>query len=130
MAEAADTSVGIADADGVVAKLKGNGVLEKLRTQAIQRLEHDEGLRHSIEQAVRSSKTLASWSEKQPNRQLTSDLHSELGTELSREALRALWRVLSEPEAGLTQQIDDAIRAAMCERHAALLQHTGDHEPR
>lgn len=116
MAEAADTSVGIADADGVVAKLKGNGVLEKLRTQAIQRLEHDvrlcpvsftvscpmkpskggghglpatcgtavvacmqEGLRHSIEQAVRSSKTLASWSEKQPNRQLTSDLHSELG---------------------------------------------------
>lgn len=42
--------------------------------------------------------------------------------DLSREALRALWRVLTEAEGGMSSQIDDAIRAALCQLHAQELQ--------
>lgn len=59
--------------------------------------------------------------------------HPSHRPELSQEAVRVLWRVLSEgPEAGgLSQQIDDAVRAALCRQHESKLrqqQQQGQHQ--
>ncbi|EFN54430.1 expressed protein [Chlorella variabilis] len=120
-AEASAAST-IPDSDACVAHLKASLALERLRTLAIQRLEHDERLRQSIEEAVLHSRAFTTFSGEHSNRHLIGSLQAELGADLSREALRALWRVLTEAEGGMSSQIDDAIRAALCQLHAQELQ--------
>jgi uncharacterized membrane protein len=41
---------------------------------------------------------------------------------LSRDALRTLWHVLSDPQSDVSQQIDSAAREALCRMHAEHLQ--------
>lgn len=112
----------IPNSDRVINQLKATGALEKLRTQAIQHLEQDDALRQSIEAAVLGSRAFQTFTGDQSNRQLTSQLQLELGADLSREALRTLWHVLSDSEAGISQQIDDAIRGVLCRQHEEDLQ--------
>ena len=46
----------------------------------------------------------------------------------SRDALRTLWHVLSDPQSGVSQQIDSAAQEVLCQMHAEQLlaeaQHT------
>lgn len=110
---------GLPDSDRVLAALKSSGALERLRTAALKALEQDEELRGVVEQAVRRSDVLRHHTGEKVTRSLVTTLQECL-PDVSAEALRSLWRVLTEGE--VSQEIDEAVRAVLCRMHTEQLQ--------